>query len=213
MSSSTSSDKYPFDTEFSEDGRVLNEGHQKFRRYHPEEVKQACDEARNEALASVEAETNRRLAASAEQIAAHIQPVLPFAMQLAEQMRRESAELALAIARKIGGKALSQHPEEAVLACIQQSVDILPKRVALVVKVMPEIEDQIRTRLAELLPGEDMVTVEADATLSPGAWSVVWETGGISGNPEALAEHVDQLVERYLAQPLNPQGDLFASVA
>tara|TARA_Y100000052_G_scaffold26426_1_gene31327 strand:+ start:27517 stop:28158 length:642 start_codon:yes stop_codon:yes gene_type:complete len=213
MSSSTNSENYPFDTEFGEDGSVLNEGHQKYRRYRPDEVKQACDEARNEALASVEAETNRRLAASAEQIAAHIQPVLPYAMSLAEQMRRESAELALAIARKIGGEALRQFPEHSVTACIQQALDLLPKRVALVVKVMPEIADEMRARLSELLPGEDMVSVEGDPSVSPGAWSIAWETGGISGSPEALTEHLEKLVEEYLAQPLNPQGDLFASVA
>ena len=118
MSSSTKSDAFSFDTEFSEDGTVLNEGGQKYRRFTQLELEEACNAARAEAFASVEADTQRRIAASAEEIARNIAPSLPFAIALSERLRAQSADLALHLARKIAGEALQGFAGEAVKACL-----------------------------------------------------------------------------------------------
>ena len=191
MSSSTKAEGFSFDTEFSEDGSVLNEGGSAYRRYTRAELEDARETARQEALQSVEAETQRRLAASAEAIAAGLMPALPFALQLSEQLRRESAELALHMAKKIAGRAVEQFASEAVSACLTEAASNLPQKAIVSLKIHP-------------VP---------DPSAVPGAWTMEWETGALSHDPAALSEKLEALVENYLVQPIEPQGDLFTSVA
>lgn len=213
MNSSTDDDKFPFFTEFAEDGRVLNEGSQKYKRYTPEELKTACETARMEALNSVESDKNRRIAASCEELVAKLLPALPFAISLSDQLRREAGELALALARKIAGEALRQYPQEAVEACIQSCADMLPKRAAITLKVTPDLVEPIKAELGRLLPDLSGINVVGDAGAPAGAWSFDWESGALSHNPDELAEQLSEIVEHYLVQPINPQGDLFSNVA
>lgn len=213
MSSSTDDDKFPFFTEFAEDGRILSEGSKKYKRYTPEELEEACAAARAEALNSVESDKNRRVASASEELVARLLPALPFAIGLSDQLRREAGELALALARKIAGEALRQYPQEAIEACIQSCVEMLPKKAVITLKVAPDLADPIKAELGRLLPDLSGVNVAADPSAPPGAWSFEWETGGLSHNPDELSEQLAQMVEQYLVQPINPQGDLFSSVA
>ena len=213
MSSSTSADNFPFFTEFDEDGRIIHEGNQKFKRYKPDEVEEACEQVRAETIASIEAETQRQLAAAAGQVVAHLQPVLPFAAQLAEQSRREAAELGLAMARKIAGAALEQFPKETIEACLQDAAALLPKRAELKLRVSPDLIEPLRAHIEPLQQDGFEFTLVADAAATPGAWSIDWEQGALSHSPEELAAQMEDLVNQHLSQPLNQQGDLFASVA
>ena len=213
MSSSTKAEGFSFDTEFSEDGSVLNEGGSAYRRYTRAELEDARETARQEALQSVEAETQRRLAASAEAIAAGLMPALPFALQLSEQLRRESAELALHVAKKIAGRAVEQFAPEAVSACLTEAASNLPQKAIVSLKIHPELEPAIAPLLAALQPPGTTINLVPDPSAVPGAWTMEWETGALSHDPAALSEKLEALVENYLVQPIEPQGDLFTSVA
>lgn len=213
MSSSTETDKFPFSAEFGEDGRILNEGQSKFRRYTSTELEEAVEAARVEAIQSVEAETQRRLAASAEAMLAQLEPVLPHAVELATRLRREAAELALNLARQISGVALAQFPKEAVEASLKASTELLPQKVTLILKVAPELEPELGPLLDQMKSAQLDLQVEADPSAVPGAWSVSWDKGGLSHDPAELAEQLADIVQQYLVQPINPQGDLFTQVA
>lgn len=215
MSSSTKSDTFSFNTEFGEDGRVLNEGTStSYKHYNQQDLDEACAAARDEALKSVEADMQRQVAASVQQIVSHIAPTLPFSMQLAETLRQQSIELALQMARKIAGAALTQYPAEAIEACLKDIVSDLPRQANISLKVAPDLIEVLAPVLATLQPpGQSPIQLIPDAQASPGSWQLEWEAGAVTGNPEHLADRIEQAIQAYLTQPLEPQGDLFASVA
>lgn len=213
MSSSTKAGAFSFDTEFSEDGTVLNEGGQLYKRFTQAELKEACDAARAEAMASVEAETRRRIAGCAEMIARNIAPALPFAVALAESLRGQSAELALRLSRKIAGEALQGFASESVKACLQDAVSGLPRKAVVTLKVNPELVPELEPLLASLTPQGGEIILKPDANATPGAWSLEWENGQLAHDPEQITEQLEELVRAHLSQPINPQGDLFADVA
>ena len=213
MSSSTNSDAFSFDTVFGEDGTVLQEGGQKYRRYTQTELDEAVAAARAEAIASVEAETQRQIAANVKQIAEQLMPSLPFAMALADQLRHQSAELTLMLARKIADAAIDAYPKEAVQACLSAALDDLPGAARITLKISPQLEEAVRPVLERLTTPETEINLVADPSAPPGAWSIEWDKGAITHNPELLAEKLEEIVRNYLTNPLEPQGDLFAGVA
>lgn len=214
MNSSTKPEAFSFNTEFGEKGQILNDGMGQYKRYRQSELDAACDAARQEGLQSVEAETQRRIAASAEAIAAHLLPVLPFARQLADQMRREAAQLALQTAKTIAGSALAHVPEEAIQHSLGEMVSYLPDDEKLVLSVHPDVAEQIEAALRPKLPADANLVVEADPRATSGAWKLNWDTGGFSHDPAELTERIEGIVADYLQQPIEEQqGDLFASIA
>lgn len=213
MSSSTKAEAFMFETEFSADGHVVGSGANSFKRYRQSEVDEMCETARQEGIASVEAETERRIAAAAEAIVQHLNPVLPFAVQLAEQMRREAGELAMLMARKVAGKALEHVPEESVEASLNETLSLLPNGFALVLTVHPDIAERIGEAITPRLPTGATLNVVPDPQTPAGAWSVTWDSGGFQHNPEDLMERLEELLKEHLNQPVDEQGDLFANIA
>ena len=213
MSSSTSADAFSFDTEFSEDGSVLQEGGAKYKRYTKAELDAAVESARQEAIASSEAQMHREVEAAVQALVQHVSPTLPFAMTLADDLRRQSAELALMLGRKIAGEAISAFPKEAIEATLSAAVSDLPQNATVTLKIHPDLEDLVAPLIAAKSPSGTDVSAVADASAPPGSWTLEWASGAVSHDPEMLAEKLEQIVRSHLTQPLEPQGDLFASVA
>lgn len=211
MNSSTNA--FAFETEFSENGDVLNEGGQSYKRYRPDEVEEMCAQARQEGIASVEAETERQIAAQVSTICAHLQPLMPFAGQLAEQMRKEAAELAHLLAKKLAGAALEHVPEAAIEAGISEILSSLPKGPKLILSVDPAVAERLETALEPYMNGSADIQIEAAPGTQPGAWRLEWETGAFSHDPEALGAELEDMIRSYLEQPVDDQGDLFSGVA
>ena len=211
MSSSTKA--FAFETEFSKEGDVLNEGLQSYRRYKQNEVDELVANARDEALRSVEAETERRMAATAEAIVQHLQPLLPFAVQIADQMRKEASELAVQLAKKLAGAALEHVPEAAVEAGLSEILSSLPNGPRLVLKVDAEIADRVSAAIQARLPADSEFHIEPTQGGAPGSWKLSWDQGAFSHDPEQLAETLEALIAEHMNQPIDAQGDLFAGVA
>ncbi len=213
MSSSIKPEAFSFDTEFGDKGQVVRDNMASYKRYRQDEVDAACANAYQQGVQSVEAETERRIAATAEAIVAHLKPVLPFARNLAEQMRKEAAELAILTARKIAGAALDHVPEEAVKDCLSHMLSHLPEGARLILSVHPDIAERIEAAIMPQLPADTELRVAPDASAAPGSWKVSWDSGGFSHNPEELAERIEALLSDHLQQPVEEQGDLFSDVA
>lgn len=212
MNSSTKPEAFSFETEFSAKGDILDKGNS-HRRYRQEEVDALCAEARQEGVQSVEAETERQIAASVDQIVRHLEPVMPFALDLACRMRREAAELAMTMARQLAGSALAHIPDEAVEASLSETLALLPDGLKLVLRVQPELVDRIEDRIKARLPAGTEIMVQGDPAAKPGGWQITWDRGGFSHNPEELANRISELIENHLNQPVEEQGDLFAQLA
>lgn len=213
MNSSTKPESFMFDTEFTTDGHVVSSGESAFKRYRQDEVDALCEAARQEGIASVQAETERRIAASAEAIAQHLSPVLPFATNLADQTRREAGELALLMARHLAGAALAHVPEEAIKATLGETLSYLPNGLKLILSVHPDVSERIEAAIRPRLPSESELIVEPDPQAAPGAWRLHWESGGFSHNPEELTAQLERILDDHLNQPVDEQGDLFADIA
>lgn len=212
MNSSTKPEAFSFETEFSTKGDILDTGNS-HRRYRQDEVDALCAEARQAGVQSVQAETERQIAASVDQIVRHLEPVMPFALDLASRMRREAAELAMTMARQLAGSALRQMPEEAVEASLSETLALLPDGLKLVLRVQPELVERIHEKIKARLPAGTEILVEDDPAAGPGSWKMTWDRGGFSHNPEELANRISGLIENHLNQPVEEQDDLFARLA
>lgn len=213
MSSSTKGQAFSFDTEFGERGEVLRDGMDAYKRYRKDELDAACAKAREDGIRSVEAETERRIAASADAMMVSLAPVLPFARTLAENMRREAAELALHTARKIAGAALDHFPEAAIEASLTEMLSHLPEGAKLTLSVQPDLAERLEAAIRPRLGADFDLTVYPDPRTRPGAWKVTWESGGFSHDPEALAARIETLISEHLKHPVEDQSDLFADIA
>ncbi|MDF1680058.1 hypothetical protein [Ponticaulis sp.] len=212
MSSSTNADAFSFDTEFGVDGTVLQEGG-RFKRYTQAEMDAAVEAARQEAMASSEAQMHRQVEASVQALVQHVSPTLPFAMSIADDLRKQAAELALMMGRKLAAEAIAAFPQEAVQAALAEAVSDLPMNAVVTLKISPDLEALVAPVVeARTPPGTDIRLV-ADPMAAPGAWTLEWASGAVSQDPEMLAEKLEQIVRSHLTQPLEPQGDLFATVA
>ena len=213
MNSSTKASAFSFETEFSESGQILNEGGQSYKRYRQEEVDAMCAEANRAGLNSVEADAERRIAASAEAIVQHLAPLLPFAVNFADQMRREAGELALLMARKLAGAALSEFSKEAIEESLSETLSNLPTGLKLVLSVSPDVIERLEPAIMSRLPRDTEMTVQADPKAPAGSWRLTWDSGSFSHDPDVISGQLESLLENHLNQPIDPQGDLFASVA
>ncbi len=212
MSSSTKPESFAFETEFAENGEVLKDGANSYKRYRQHEVDELCQAAHDAALKSVKAETERRIGASAEAIVQHLQPVLPFAVQLSESLRRQSADLALLMARQLAGAAIDHIPEAAIEDSLQEVLSELPGGLSLVLSVQPDIAGKIEEAVTSRLPRGTELVVEADASVTPGSWRLSWESGSFAHNPEELTEKLQTILSNHLNKPVDEQDDLFAGL-
>ena len=78
---------------------------------------------------------------------------------------------------------------------------------------MPDLVEPMTAQIERLFPDTTTIEVVGDPAAPPGAWSFEWETGALSQNPEELSDQLSSAVEQFLTQPINPQGELFSSVA
>lgn len=213
MSSSTKAEAFSFDTEFTSEGEVLNEGGRAFKRYTMAEMQALCDEARAEAMASVEADTERALSAAAQSIVQAIAPSGPILQAMVDALRAESVQLAMMVARRIVGEALEQFAEESVKASVTDALATLPKKVAIELLVAPDLVDRLKDHIADHTPAGVGISVVPDSSAQPGQWRLVWEGGQLSADPSVHLDRIDELVTEHLSQPTPIQGDLFAGAA
>lgn len=208
--------KFGFDTVFDDAGAIAFTPLRAKRAYTPEEVEQIRKDAFAEGERSAVAIAEAQVAAAVGQIANDCQGALSALARVAHDHRVNSAELALAAARKIADKALELFPEAPVAAAmveLQREIEAAPR---LMVRVAANLIDPVQAaleRAAQAIGFGGQILCRADDTLPAAAFLLDWGEGRAAFDPQAAAARVAEALDTALAaeglhaEPLLPVNE------
>lgn len=191
--------KYAFDTEFTPDGEIMREPS---KRITPEQVQAANTDAYEKGKNDATAQAERRTAAALEAIADAASAVLTRLDAESHAMRVEAARIAMAAAQKIAGAALDSFGIERAAQAVEAAMDALRQQPRLVVKLPPEMAEQLKPRITEMCETHayaSAVLVRAEPGLKNGAVVIDWSDGVIAMDPADAARRIEELIEAALA--------------
>ena len=193
--------KYAFETEFGPDGAIVKDAAPKLT---PEEIEAERAAAYERGKQDAVAQAERQAAAALQALADAASAVLTRLDAESQSMRAEAAHVAIAAARKIAGAALDAFGEERAAAAIEAAMDALRHQPRLVVKLSPDVAENLKPRIAEMCETHayaGVVLVREQAGLRTGEVIIDWSDGLIAMNPDEAAERINSLVEVALAAP------------
>lgn len=191
--------KYAFDTEFAPDGAIMAESP---KRITPEQMQAATAEGYEKGKNDATAQAERRTAAALEAIADAASAVLTRLDAESHAMRVEAARIAMAAAQKIAGAALDGFGIERAAQAVEAAMDALRHQPRLVVKLPPEMAEQLKPRITEMCETHayaSAVLVRAEPGLKNGAVVIDWSDGVIAMDPADAARRIEELIEAALA--------------
>jgi flagellar assembly protein FliH len=186
--------KFSFDTEFAPDGAILSDAP---KRLTPEEIEAECKAAYERGKQDSLAQSERQIAAALDALAASASAVLTRLDAESRTMREEAARVALSAARKIAGAALDGFAAERVTGAVEAAMDALRHQPRLVVKLAPEMVDEIKPRIAGMCEAHayaGAVLVRGEAGLRKGDVVIDWSDGIVSSSPQETEERINALV-------------------
>lgn len=208
--------RFSFDTEFDNVGRVAREAQRPKRLFPAEEVEAiraaAFADGERAALASVAAQQANALT----QIAMACDQALPRLAEVAHEHRQGSAALALACARAIADAALEKFPQAPVLAALDTLAREIDAQPRLVLSADPALADGIQALLEETARGlgfEGAVVVKPDGAFARHAFTLDFGDGQAAFDPAQAAGRVTLALEAALAaeglhaEPLIPGSE------
>lgn len=202
---------FMFETEFTPQGEVLRGPERKF--FSREEADQLAAKARVEGETKARQTVEAKGFAAVDKVVAHLAPVAVQLASLAEQLRREAAELAIIAARKIAGTALDKAGDEAAAIAINDVVRQLKLNPVITISVAPESIAEVERRMDQLRRqglGANLAFVP-NAQAKPGDWHVVWGEGSTGFSREGVEAAIEALISARLQDPVEPQLELFSA--
>lgn len=193
--------KYAFETEFAPDGEIVREPP---KRITAEEVQAASNDGYERGRNDATAQAERRTAAALEAIADAASAVLTRLDAESHAMRIEAAQVALAAAQRISGAALDAFGAERAAHAIEAAMDALRHQPRLVVKLPPEMAEQLKPRITEMCETHayaSAVLVRAEPGLKTGEVVIDWSDGVIAMDPADAARRIEELIDAALAAP------------
>jgi flagellar assembly protein FliH len=195
--------KFNFDTVFGTKGAAPAAQAARTRSaYSAEEVevirKEVLAEGKAQATAEIVHAHTMALSAISQSVAALIRN----ADAATTAMRAESAQLALAVARKLAEQALAKCPCEEILSLVSECMHKLHLEPRLVIRVAAEFADHIKEQVEPLserngFAGRVIVVVEP--TLTGSACRIEWADGGIEQDLTATFATIEEHVTRWHA--------------
>ncbi|ASE38608.1 flagellar assembly protein FlbE [Brevundimonas vesicularis] len=194
---------FAFDTEFDADGSVVRESAwtPAKRSYLPAEVEalvaQGRLEAREQALGEVENIRAMALSSLAQLVAS----AMPTLKAVAQAHREQSADLALAAARAIGGAAMERFPQaplKAALEMLAQEIDASPR---LVVRTSG-LDEDVRSMIERACADSGFTGVVAfrdEPGMALAAFQLEWADGRADHDPQGSADRVAEALMAALA--------------
>lgn len=208
---SQSPSPFTFETEFAPTGEVLKAPERKYM--SREEADQLAAKARAEGEVRARQAVEAKGFASVDKVAAHLSPVSAQLASVADTLRREAAELAMIVARKIAGAALDKEGEAVAAEAIANAVRQLKGSPMVVISVAPDSIPQIERRLEQLRRHGIGATLQfvGDAKARPGDWTISWGEGSTGFSREAVEAAIEKALNARLADPVEPQLELFSA--
>ena len=194
--------KFGFDTVFDNAGDVAFAPVRAKRNYTAEEVETIRQEAFAAGERSTTAMAEVEAAHALSEIADASTRALTALAHVAHEHRTSSANLALAVGRKIADAALERFPDAPIDAALKELARELEASPRLMVRVAPHLVDRLQAVLEETAQAcgfAGAIQVKGDTALPLAAFVLDWGDGRASFDPEQAAERVAASLSTALA--------------
>lgn len=193
--------KYTFDTVFGDQAQQNQAGAPRSRSsYSADEVEQIKSETFAAGKADTEAKAAAQKADAVKTVGAGIAQILRSLEETQTQLRVESVELAVAVARKLAGASLDAFPlkeiEEVVTDCLHK----LHREPRLVIRVAAGLSDELQAEihgLADRHGFSGRVVVLPEPAIKGADCRIEWAGGGLERNLETNLAAIDEAVARW----------------
>lgn len=197
--------RFHFDTVFAADTvRGLSGGGRQRSMYAADEVEGIRNDAHAAGRQAALAEATHAQAVALSAIAQSASTLIEQFDQHIAGIRRESATLALVIARKLAGDALARLPHNDLERFLGECLHKLHREARLVVTVAPESADDLRSRIAEIVDQNGFagrVIIVPEPSMGLADCRIEWADGGIERNLEAAFASIEEQVRRWQPSP------------
>ncbi len=216
-------EKFLFETEFERPGADLldkQEDPDTILLYTEPDMTAARREAHEQGHATgldeARGETSATVASALQLLDAQVEGLLGDVDARIEEVRKEAAGLAFAIGRTLAATLLDREPVLEIEAVIRECLITLDSQGSgerLVLRVAPEIADEVRSLAGQLVQEAGFagaIAVMDDQSMNGANCSVGWSSGGAIRNQKAVEEMIGAAVRRYtesgqVCPPVDPQ--------
>jgi flagellar assembly protein FliH len=208
MSQTPAPSPFAFQTEFTPRGDIIGGPEQSY--LSRQQAEALASAARRDAETASRRSLEASFTSSFERVSAHLSPIRPLLAQIADDLRRDAADLALVAARVIAGKALDAVGAQVAADAVAEAVLALKARPEIIVSAPPESLPAIEARLAETRGhAAQSLVFRPDPTAQPGDWRVEWAEGAMGFRREDIEAAVAAAIDARLQDPVEHQLDLF----
>ncbi|VAV96351.1 hypothetical protein MNBD_ALPHA06-382 [hydrothermal vent metagenome] len=200
--SNNTAQKFAFDTVFDHQGNIVEEGgawrQTILRSQSEQQVAEAFERGREAEQNEVEKTTTQAILA----LTAEMTKLLQQSTQIAEQSRKEAANLAMVVGKKIAGQALEQFAMAQVSELISQTLVELKGSPRIKIKVAPELATILETQISALAEQAEFCgafRIEAVEEASPGAVALEWAEGAVEFDPQEVENRIETEISKWLA--------------
>jgi flagellar assembly protein FliH len=142
-----------------------------------------------------------RIAAAAEQLAAHAASMTAALDDRTQQHLRDAIELSASVGRKLAGNALALMPTAEIEALIAECLASIGTAPHLVIRCAPDLADAIRdiaTARMEISGFAGRLVVMGDPEQSPGDCHIEWVDGGLVRERSVIEAEIDRRIASFL---------------
>jgi flagellar assembly protein FliH len=155
-------------------------------------------------LAQARAERDVALLSAVDALHAGIEALDERFEDVSKRVTGEAAEIALAAADMIAGRAIETAPAETIDAAIGRALSQVARGTELEIRVHPDLIEAIEARIAERQANDRRklnLTVIGDVTIAIGDALIGWEQGGLALDASARRKAVMEELETLLPSP------------
>ena len=155
-------------------------------------------------LAQARAERDVALLSAVDALHAGIEALDDRFEDVSKRVTGEAAEIALAAADMIAGRAIEAAPAETIDAAIGRALGQVARGTELEIRVHPDLIEAIETRIAERQAADRRklnLTVIGDVTIAIGDALIGWEQGGLALDASARRQAVMEELASLLPSP------------
>ena len=147
---------------------------------------------------SEQAMVDRKLAELVEKFATRVAPLFENYRKTTVAIREQTPKVALAIARKVAGKALAEHAQGEVTDMALRCCETLLKEPKLTITVHESLGDTLARKLeqlAERLQSAADIVILRDPNLPAADFRIEWSQGTMERQTETLWQEVEKVME------------------
>jgi len=202
----TTSAKYTFDVEFRPEGDLVSNAaraRQK-RAYTMDEIDQLSAKAREQGMKAGQVRAAEAQNQEIARLVEALRAVVTRSSKATDDVREESAMIALAAARKLAGAAVDALPTIDVEDVLRHALHQALGEPRIVLHTSPKVAELLRPKLAEIAHEEGFegrVVVTGEAQMGAADCRIEWRGGGAERSTQQIESVIGELIARRFSHP------------